>query len=474
MFGRLALRPFVKAHKPVKAATTSAEGAIATFKDILPASVLALWRKYGLGLYGKGPIQLIDPAAWQATLDSWITQASTTGARVPFALLPFGQLAYWRQLEGGASDVALLNPFDRTTQSLGSLEAFMNTALSTAPMQERLMPAQELSAARDSAGPLTAGNLYEIDPVLLPAQILQIQQRPAQEAYANLLRQSKALAQPRPDGSEPLHALIPEEHKAELLYNLPRHSHHSGLFYSGAGGSYHTLLRLDTDRTYRLLYWQTDSKAYRQRPPRLYVGRFKAIDKNLDALIKLSIEFREDSLGSDGEFSILWSVIHNNGHLLLPDGGLGYQASAISWDGTMGEARDYMIAASGDFVPPSYEEQTRQAPEWDNLPSALKKQIHNPPLEAEITDIGSGRLEADGSEYYVTIEWADGAVPPRMNQRLTSPAGADKTHFGWCSTVTGNTARVRLKPSRDAAGKIIGKPAVGDRITTRALTAGSF
>ncbi len=70
-FRRLALSRFLKAHPPGKT-QPAATDLIAAYAPVLPASLLELWRKKGLGHYGRMQFALIDPRQWQPVLDRWI------------------------------------------------------------------------------------------------------------------------------------------------------------------------------------------------------------------------------------------------------------------------------------------------------------------------------------------------------------------------------------------------------------------
>lgn len=67
-FRRLALSRFLKAHPPDKT-QPAATDLIAAYAPVLPASLLELWRKKGLGHYGRMQFALIDPRQWQPVLD---------------------------------------------------------------------------------------------------------------------------------------------------------------------------------------------------------------------------------------------------------------------------------------------------------------------------------------------------------------------------------------------------------------------
>ena len=64
MFGRIKLHPFIKANPPHASCVPATKDLLGRYEGRLPAALLELWRKHGLGLYGRRQICLIDPDAW--------------------------------------------------------------------------------------------------------------------------------------------------------------------------------------------------------------------------------------------------------------------------------------------------------------------------------------------------------------------------------------------------------------------------
>ncbi len=71
-FRRLALHRFVKTHPPSRQVSPADRELVSAYDDILPASLIELWRRKGLGFYGDLQLALIDPRPWQPVLDRWI------------------------------------------------------------------------------------------------------------------------------------------------------------------------------------------------------------------------------------------------------------------------------------------------------------------------------------------------------------------------------------------------------------------
>ena len=127
---RLTLHRFVKTHPPSRQVAPASRELVSAYEGVLPASLLDLWRRKGLGFYGDLQLALIDPRPWQSVLDRWIVSAPDTVRRVPIALTPFGTLLYYRNLAETAEDVAYIDPVSKKTGDLAwGLDDFFNTFL---------------------------------------------------------------------------------------------------------------------------------------------------------------------------------------------------------------------------------------------------------------------------------------------------------------------------------------------------------
>ncbi|WP_407570951.1 T6SS immunity protein Tdi1 domain-containing protein [Deinococcus altitudinis] len=80
------------------------------FRGVLPESLLRLWAGPGLGWYGDGLIQLVNPLEYLDTLAGWLKRDLSDLSRVPVALTAFGKLVYYRRLGEDTEDVSVIDP----------------------------------------------------------------------------------------------------------------------------------------------------------------------------------------------------------------------------------------------------------------------------------------------------------------------------------------------------------------------------
>ncbi len=62
------LQPFVDTHTPSASVKPAASDLVARFRGVLPNSLLDLWSTVGLGFYGGGLIQLVNPEEYADVL----------------------------------------------------------------------------------------------------------------------------------------------------------------------------------------------------------------------------------------------------------------------------------------------------------------------------------------------------------------------------------------------------------------------
>jgi len=215
MFGRIKLHPFIKANPPHADCAPATKELLDRYEGQLPAALLELWRKHGLGLYGRRQVCLIDPQAWQPTLDRWIVSPPSATVRVPIALTPFGTLLFYRKLTATDEDVAALNPVTRSISILSrDLADLFNKVLSDPSQVDEFIQPAMLEAAQQQAGTLVPGEAYHVDPMLLSMQMLLIARTDALALHQKLRAQvdhEQAPPAPPPDS---VRAALPDKYRA--------------------------------------------------------------------------------------------------------------------------------------------------------------------------------------------------------------------------------------------------------------------
>ncbi|MDR1849064.1 MAG: hypothetical protein LBQ75_03395 [Zoogloeaceae bacterium] len=183
----LTLQPFVETHPPERQVVPAPDELVAAYEGILPASLLELWRRKGLGLYGNLQLALIDPRAWQPVLDRWIISPPGAVQRIPIALTSFGTLLYYRKLTATDEDVAYIDPVTKETDTLAwSLDDCFNESLCEQDSLEALISPELAQSARQQCGALAPGEVYEVNQTLLPMQVLRIEKVNALDLHRRL------------------------------------------------------------------------------------------------------------------------------------------------------------------------------------------------------------------------------------------------------------------------------------------------
>jgi hypothetical protein len=466
-FRRLALSAFVKAHPPRHASPAPAE-LIAAYEGVLPASLLELWHKKGLGVYGDLQLALIDPTQWQPVLDRWIVSPPGATQRIPIAITPFGALLYYRKLSNTDEDVAYLDPVSKATSDLAwSLEDFFNDFLCDTESLDSLVPPPMLTAARAECGELAPGEAYEIDQMLLTMQMLRIAKVDALDLHRRL---RDAVGPPTPVADEPrtVADALPAEQRA-LFADIADGPGLAGLYLSSYS-DWHRLLALQPDGGYTLLFWKIDHQTFERTDIRTYAGSYDSVrDDNGDDRVTLDIELRPDSLGSDANDAELIALRTGGTTFLLRADDLDDIAAAIGGRDEMGRSEDYFRkVSSGDAFADDLDDD-RPAPPFADLPRALQVLVNVEPLQVTITHVAEPNREwEDDGEGAVmcTLDLgeADGL---RMNMPLYSPADSGRGLVGWVWEMDPTACQAGIRYQRNEAGEIEDGPRVGDVLTSR-------
>lgn len=469
MFGRIQLHAFAKANPPRGVRIPATAELLARHAGRLPAALLALWRKHGLGLYGERQICLIDPDAWQPVLDRWIVSPPDGTLRVPIALTPFGTLLFYRRLTATDEDVATLNPVTRSSSVLSwNFVDCFNRVLSEPAQVDDFIRPDMLEVAKREAGALAPGEVYHVDPMLLSMQMLKITKTDALTLHRELRAQvDREQMSPAPPAAS-IAAAMPAEHRAAFAAleaddgAAPR-----GLFLS-VYIDWRRLLAFDGRGRFQLLFWKNDHKTGEALRARHYEGPYRmSTDDAGDRLLALEITLRGDSLGSDANDERLYLMRSGDDTLLLRADALEDMATAIGGRGRLGRSEDYFRAVRLEDPFPDEDSDGGAAPPWDDLPAALRALVHREPLHATIVEVGEDSGDADDETLMVWVDLgARGGL--RMNMPLMSPKGSARDLYGWVWEMDEARCGVGIEVERDDAGRIVGGPQVGDVLVTRA------
>jgi hypothetical protein len=367
----LALRRFVEKHPP-RQPSPVADDLIDAYTGKLPGSLLELWRRGGLGLYGERQLALIDPRRWQPILDRWIISPPDSTRRVPIALTPFGKIIYYRKLSATQEDVAFLDPVSKKTDVLSwSFDECFNSVLCDEAALDALVEPDWLAAARRDSGVLAPGEVYEIDQTLYTALILRIRKVDALDLHRRL---RDAVDPPVPKDTKPgtVREALPAAHRA-LFEGVASGPGLSGLYLSSYI-DWHRMLALRPDGRYDLLFWKIHHQTFERQKARAYRGSYRVSRAfGGDEVVELAIALRQDSLGSDANDQRLIVMRSGGTTFLLNDP--EDMAIQIVEDGVMGHSDHYFFQVRLDDAFVQEPSDGRPAPPRADMPYALRSLI---------------------------------------------------------------------------------------------------
>ena len=472
-FRRLALHRFVNAHPPAQQVSPASEALIAAYEGMLPAGLIELWRRKGLGFYGDLQLALIDPQAWQSVLDRWVVAAPRPVQRIPIALTPFGILLYYRKLTATDEDVSYIDPVSKKSGVLAlSLDDFFNRIACGNDTLETIVSPSLAHSARRQCGPLAAGEVYEIDETLLAAQTLSAKKVDALEMHRRLRDAVDAATAPATANARKPATVadaIPDEYRS--LFDRIETGNGLALLYLSSYLDSHRLLALQADGHYQLLFWEIDDRTFDRTDARAYTGSYRiARNAEGDETVELRIALHNDSLGSDANDAELTVMRTEGTTFLLRTTELESVATAIGGWNEMGRSDDYFrsVTLSDAFVEEPFE--GRAAPPFADLPRALQALVHVEPLRATITHIAPLNPDQDDEEEgtvmcTLSLGEDDGL---RMNMPLFSPAETGRQLVGWVWEMAPRACKAGIEYRKSANGAIVHGPVVGDVLITRA------
>ncbi len=87
--------------------TPVSEELITEYENKVPHYLINLWKSDGLGKYNAGLIETINPKDFEAVLWTWL--GKEVDNYVPFAIMGFGELFYYRKLTETDEDVCIID-----------------------------------------------------------------------------------------------------------------------------------------------------------------------------------------------------------------------------------------------------------------------------------------------------------------------------------------------------------------------------
>lgn len=135
------------------------------YQKVLPESLLSFWENHGLGKYGEGLIELINPETYRETLNTWLGKEMLN--YVPIAMSAFGELFYYRKLTEKDEDVCILDPHYRKIEvCTWSLDQFFDEYLCDEDIIKDLLRENLFNEALSTVGKLDQDEIYIFTPAL--------------------------------------------------------------------------------------------------------------------------------------------------------------------------------------------------------------------------------------------------------------------------------------------------------------------
>ena len=163
----LELQAFITKHAPHERVKPALSALVESYRGVLPDALLELWARVGLGRYGGGLIQLVNPDEYKPVLYGWLMLDTPNPDRVPIAISAFGKLLYYRKLAEGAEDVAFIDPHWRSTDVVNwSLVDFFNESMCDDEIVEDVLQSDLFAECGTKYGALMDDEIYFYVPAL--------------------------------------------------------------------------------------------------------------------------------------------------------------------------------------------------------------------------------------------------------------------------------------------------------------------
>jgi hypothetical protein len=159
-------KAFIEEYRPETGLVKPSEHILQACKKVgFPEELLDFQKQYGFGNYGKGILKLIDPEEYMNSLYTWL--GGEDFSKIPFMMTGFGDIFYYRNLEDGNYDIALLDiHYRQVIVPAYSIEELWKYLLSEDSKQKFLRKSL-FDNAVDKCGLLENDDIYFFVPALV-------------------------------------------------------------------------------------------------------------------------------------------------------------------------------------------------------------------------------------------------------------------------------------------------------------------
>ena len=135
-------------------------------RQMLPPEILYLWETYGFGEYGNGFIKVVDPRDYMHSLYTWLGKQDFS--KIPLFVSAFGDIFYYRKLEGEENDISMLDIHYRKVEVCTySYQEFFEGYILDENVKENVLRRTLFNEATAKLGDLAVNERFFIVPALV-------------------------------------------------------------------------------------------------------------------------------------------------------------------------------------------------------------------------------------------------------------------------------------------------------------------
>ena len=135
-------------------------------RQMLPPEILYLWETYGFGEYGNGFIKVVDPRDYMHSLYTWLGKQDFS--KIPLFVSAFGDIFYYRKLEGEENDISMLDIHYRKVEVCGySYQEFFDGYILDENVKENVLRRALFNEATAKLGALAVNECFFFVPALV-------------------------------------------------------------------------------------------------------------------------------------------------------------------------------------------------------------------------------------------------------------------------------------------------------------------
>ena len=157
---------FIAEYKPGKDLVNPDKELLDFGRQMLPPEILYLWETYGFGEYGNGFIKVVDPRDYMHSLYTWLGKQDFS--KIPLFVSAFGDIFYYRKLEGEENDISMLDIHYRKVEVCAySYQEFFEGYILDENVKENVLRRTLFNEATAKLGALAVNECFFFVPALV-------------------------------------------------------------------------------------------------------------------------------------------------------------------------------------------------------------------------------------------------------------------------------------------------------------------